>query len=139
MSDKNLIAEDVAIVELSGVIEFYTDDTLQPEEVKEKYPSVLKAIMLGLLVFDEDKKPTYTLKEAVMNASGGVALDKLELRTRIVASEQKKLAQGLDMKKNQLEYIQKCMAYLIKQPVAMLDKLGRFDEKVIDQLTTFFL
>jgi hypothetical protein len=133
------VSEEVALEEVKSFAEYHLDRDLSTEKVKEDYPDVIRAVQRGLLTFDEDQVPKLTLKEPVKGESGAVALDSVSFKTRIVASEQQKLAKGVDMKNDTFALINKFRAYFIGQPVLMLDKLGKTDYKVVDQLTSVFL
>ncbi len=134
------VAEEVAIEELKVFAEYHLEKTINDEKLNEDYPDVLEAIKLGLLTFDDEQVPTYTLKKSIMTDNGSLALDKITFVTRIRSSEKEKLAKGIDLKNDSFKLINKLKAHLTGQPVAMLDKFpSKFDERVIDQLSSVFM
>lgn len=138
MKIENKVAEEVAIEEVKEFAEFHLDKELDLEKVKEDYPDVVLAVQRGMLTFSEGKVPVLKLKDPVKTESGGIALDTITFKTRIVASKQAELAKGIDLKSDSFVYLNRMRGFYISQPVAMLDKLGKFDFKVIDQITSVF-
>jgi hypothetical protein len=132
------VAESIAVVEVKQFVEFHLEKTIDIDKVIEDYPEIILAVQLGLMVFNDDQVPTYTLKTPIKTVTNEIAVQKVTFQTRIIASKQAELGKGIDMKKDMLTYINKMRAYYIGQPVAMLDKLGKFDFKVIDQTVSVF-
>ena len=138
MKDK-AISKDVALVELEQFVNCYVKKPVPFNELEETYPDVLEAIMEGLLVFDENKTPTYKLKHPIKGEeSGNVVLDSLTFRTRIKPSTKADLAKGLFLQTDVLNYQLRVTSYVIDQPIAMLDKLSSFDYDVATQVSTVF-
>lgn len=133
-----VVAEEIAIQELTDVVEEHTDEVVEPEDIKETYPAALKAIKLGLLTFTDDKTPILKLKSPVMSEAGNVSLDEIKFRTRILTTDKERLSKGVDLKKEPLLYGYKVMSFIIGQPKAMLDKLSKFDYKVVEQMCSLF-
>lgn len=138
MKQEFKVAEDVAIKDVKDFVDEINDTDLDLEEVKEKYPKILKAVMLGLLVLG-DEPLTYELREPIKNPAGETTVTELTIRTRILPDNQKSLVKGLNMKTDKFEFGLRSMAYIIGQPVAMLSKFGRNDYKLIEELTELFL
>lgn len=137
---ENKIATEMAIKEVRDFVETYDDGKRKEDwQIENDYPQLLRAVELGLLVFDDKKKPTLTLKEPIMNDDNEVSVDVITFRTRIKPTQLAEVMKGVDLSKNQLEYSLRCIAYLTGQAKGMLDKLGKFDYKVIDQVSTVFL
>ncbi|MBB6236491.1 hypothetical protein HDC90_001103 [Pedobacter sp. AK013] len=134
-----VIEENLAIVEVSEFVNQFKIKPCEEQEVKDLYPEVILAVQFGLMVLKTKEKPEFKLKEPVKNLENEVSLDSVSFKTRIVASEQRKLSAGLDLKKEPLLFGHKCMAYIIGQPLIMLDKFCPFDYKVIEQMSTLFL
>lgn len=139
METEYKVAEDVAIADVKAFVEYHLEKNVPEEKVTDDYPDIIEAVKLGLLVFGEDQTPTLTLKRPVKNAEGGIALGSVVFKTRLLVSDQERMAKGVDYALDRLKLINRFRAFFISQPVAMLDKLGKFDFKVIDQLSTVFM
>lgn len=133
------ITKELAVAELKDIIEYYSAEDIDEESVEKNYNHAVKAVMLGLLTFDEDRVPSYQLKEAIKSESGIEMLSHIDFITRITIQEKKRLVKGLDTRKDGFELGIRCFAYVIKQPANMLDKFGRFDYKVIEQMAGLFM
>lgn len=106
-------------------------------EVDSKYPNLVHALRSGLLVIDENKNPVYTLKKPI--GEGELGISKVEFKTRIKPLDSANISKGLDISKNQMEYILRCYCYLTGLPKNALDNLSKYDYKVIEQICTLFL
>jgi hypothetical protein len=106
--------------------------------LKETYPDVLEAIVDGYLSFDEDGLPILKLKQPIKSESGNVVLSEVTFKTRIKPTALASIAKGIDLKNDALTLQLKMISYIIDQPVAMLDKFGRYDYDVINQVSTVF-
>lgn len=137
--DEYVISEEIAIQELQEFVEKWDDKKKKDWEIQNDYPQVLIAIRKGLLVIGEDKKPVFTLQNPIKTDEGSIALDVINFRTRIRPQQLSDIMKGLDISKNQIEYTLRCFAFLTGQSIAMLNKLEKFDYKVIDQISTVFL
>ncbi|OOQ57121.1 hypothetical protein [Mucilaginibacter pedocola] len=136
-----VVAEEVAVEELKDFIEEITVEEITAEEVLSSYPQVVKAIRFGLLLLngdDSSKKPEYTLREPILTETGGVAYAKLDINTRITFNEKKRLAKGLK-KGDDIEIGGRLLAHSTGLTTSLLDKLSRFDFKVLEQLFTVFV
>jgi hypothetical protein len=139
MKDKT-ISKEVALVELEKVVNWFVKKPVPVEELEETYPDVLEAIMDGLLVFNTDNVPTYKLKNPIKGEeSGSVVLDSLTFKTRIKPTDQRKIAFGIDFKKDPIGFQHKAIAYLTSQPELMIDNYSRYDLDVIQQVSTLFM
>ena len=138
MENQYKIAEDVAITEVKVFVDDITDEDINLEEVKDKYPKLTKAVMLGLIALGEIPL-TYELKEPIKNPAGDITVSQLNIKTRILPDDQKRLVKGLNMKTDKFEFGLRCMAFIVDQPTAMLNKFGRFDYKLIEELSELFL
>jgi len=132
------VSEEVAIADVKQYVDGITDKDLKLDEVRDTYPRLVKAVMLGLVVLEDDEPPVYTLKEPVKNPAGETTITEIKFKSRISVSDLKSMGKGLDMKKDSIEFGIRCMAHLVDQPVAILDKLGRFDYKFIEEITPLF-
>lgn len=138
MKDK-VISKDVALVELEKVVNWFVKKPVPVEELEETYPDVLEAIMDGLLVFDADNVPTYKLKNPIKGESGGVVLESLTFKTRIKPTDQRKIAYGIDFKKDPIGFQHKAIAHLTSQSELMIDNYSRYDLDVVQQVSTLFM
>lgn len=133
------VTEEVAVRDMADFVEYHTDKELDEESIKETYPQAVKAIKLGLLTFDDAHDAFYTLREPVKNPSGDeVILESVKFRTRLTTADEQRLFKGLDPKKDAVLIGHKTMSFIIGQPVAMLDRLSKFDKKAIEQVSTLF-
>lgn len=131
--------KEVAVKELQGFVEKWDDRKKEDFEIESDYPHLIKAMQSGHLVIDENKKPVFTLKYPIKTDEGGDGLSVIDFRTRIKPDDLANITKGLDIGKNQVEYSLRCMAYLTKQPKGILNKLEKFDFKVVEQISTIFL
>lgn len=138
--EKNVISEELAIRELT---DFYNHHSLiekQENEVKEELNIALIAVQNGLLKFDADLVPVYTLKNPVLNDEKEVSMSDINFVTRILPRDHVRLSKGLSIQKDSMEYMQKCIAHLASLPTpAYLNKFSKFDYTVIQQLATVFM
>lgn len=136
---EEVVSKEIAVQELQSFVEKWDDKKKEDWQIEQDYPDVLKAMQLGLLVLDKDLKPKYTLRYPILTDEQNVALGEVEFRTRIRPQQLSDIMKGLDIGKNQIEYTLRCFSFLTQQPKAMIDKLEKFDYKVIDQISTVFL
>lgn len=136
---KNKVPTEVATKEIQDFVYENMDVKKQDFEIAQDYPQMLKAVEQGYLTFDDKHHPVLTLKEPIKNDEDIVTLSEVKFRNRIKPSQLKEIMKGLDISKNQIEYLHRQLAYITFQPVAMLDKFSKFDYKVIDQIATVFL
>lgn len=138
MKDK-AISKDVALLDLENFVNSFVKKPVPKDQLEETYPDVLEAIMDGLLTFDEKQVPTFKIKHPIKGEeSGNVVLDTLTFKTRIKPSTKADLAKGLFLQTDVLNYQLRVTAYVIDQPIAMLDKLSSFDYDVATQVATVF-
>jgi hypothetical protein len=134
-----VISEEIAEKEL---IDFYNHYALIPgedTEILDELEVAKIALMKGLLQFDDDKVPTYTLKDPLKNEAGEETLSKIVFKTRIFPNEHVRLSKGLNIQKQTMEYALRCQAHLADLPsVSYLNKLSKFDYTVVQQIGTVF-
>ncbi|HMI03726.1 MAG TPA: hypothetical protein VK541_14680 [Pedobacter sp.] len=138
LEPKYAVAEEIALNEVMDFVLKYNRKTKDHEELKDKYPDVIEFVKLGLLNL-ESGKPVLKLTNPIKTDEDGVAIETLNFKTRILASEQRRIASGVNLSKDAVLYLHKSMAHLIGQPLAMLDKFDQEDIKVIEQLCTLFI
>jgi len=134
----DVINKEVAITEMQSFVERWTYEKPERWKVEEDYPQVLKAIEKGILVFDEDSQPIYTLAFPIKTDEGNDAVSKIEFRTRIKPTDLANITKGLNVAKQQVEYTLRCLSYITGQNRVMLDKFDKFDYKAIEQISTVF-
>ena len=105
----------------------------EDDAVIEKYPNIVSALQAGLLVIDEKKNPVYTLRDSIEG------VDNIVFKTRVKPMEASAISKGLEISKNQYEYILRCVAHLTQQPKGVINNLSKYDFKVIEQICTLFL
>lgn len=134
-----VIPQEVAIAEVKSFVEYHLDKKVTNEDIENGYEETVRAVMRGLLNISEAKSPILTLKEPIKDEDGAIAHDSIPFITRIKPTTMASLQRGIDLTKEQLKYVNVMTAYLTQiGSVAMLDKLGKFDYKVIQQVTGLF-
>ena len=137
--NKSVISEELALVELSKFVDMWVDGTVEESELKESYPSIFDAICKGNLVFNDDLEPVYELINPIKNDDGAVSISTVNFKTRITPTNQARLAKGIDIKNDQIQFMLVCIAHIIGQPIAMLDKFSKKDYIAIRELSTVFM
>lgn len=137
---KEVLSLEASLKELKKFLGIWKDDeTFDDDKMQKDYPDILKALQVGLLIFEGDKMvPKYILAEAVTSESGAVVLSEVSFKTRVKPSTQADLADGLKLETQTLKYALRLMAFIIGQPVAMIDNLNRKDYSVIQQVSSVF-
>lgn len=138
MKNKTVISKEIALNDLEVFVNKFVKKPVAKEELEETYPDVLDAIMDGYLSFDEAGLPVLKLKDPIKNESGDVAVSEIKFRTRIKPTVLADLAKGLNPQKEVFTLQLRMTAYIIDQPVQMLDKFERYDYDVINQVATVF-
>ena len=139
---ESVISTEVALKEINDFLYIYTFKDKTDKEIEEDYPQLITAIEKGMLVFDSDNemKPTFTLLNPILTDDGSVDIDKIVFRTRMKASDNARMMRGLEMSKNQGDYVNRCYGYFAGfSSKNYLDKLSRFDQKVVEQISAVFL
>lgn len=135
---KAVISKEVALNDLESFINRFVKKPVAKEELEDTYPDVLDAIMDGYLSFDDSKLPTLKLKDPIKLEDGSIHISEIKFRTRIKPTTLADLAKGLHPQKEVFTLQLRMTAYIIDQPVAMLDKFERYDYDVINQVATVF-
>lgn len=138
LKESDKIAESVAIEEIKKFVDKYTYEEKSNDEIKEDYPQLLRAIKKGLLIFDEDSVPVYTLAFPLKNDEGEDSVKQVNFKTRIKPTDLARITKGLNVQKQQMQFSLKCLSHIIGEPIAMLDRFEKFDYKVIEQVSTVF-
>ncbi|MDT0647474.1 hypothetical protein RM545_12300 [Zunongwangia sp. F260] len=134
------ITEEVALPELRDFLNRHIVGTpLQDEDIKEDHVPLLRATMEGLLTLSGEKIK-YKLAEPIMSEDGTtVILEEVDFKTRIRPNELANLSKGLNLSKDSFQYALKCTSFIISQPQGYLNKMGKFDYTVIQQLSAAFM
>ena len=135
---KTVISKEVALNDLETFINRFVKKPAPKEELEETYPDVLEAIMDGFLSFKEDGVPVLKLKDPIKLEDGSILIPEINFRTRIKPTTLADLAKGLHPQKEVFTLQLRMTAYIIDQPVSMLDKFERYDYDVINQVSTVF-
>jgi len=133
-----VISKEVALNDLESFINKFVKKPVPREELEDTYPDVLDAIMDGYLSFGADGVPVLKLKAPIKNEAGDVSVPEINFRTRIKPTTLADLAKGLHPQKEVFTLQLRMTAYIIDQPVAMLDRFERYDYDVINQVATVF-
>lgn len=136
---KTAVSKEVALTELEQFVNRFVKKPVAKEEMEETYPDILEAIMDGFLSFDGTGLPVLKLKDPIkFKDSDDVHISEINFRTRIKPTTLADLAKGLHPQKEVFTLQLRMTAYIIDQPVAMLDKFERYDYDVINQVATVF-
>lgn len=137
LQQDDVMSKDVAVTEIQAFVEKWTDMPIEDWKVDDEFPNLLRAIQKGLVVF-KDGKPTQTLAYPLISDEGNFNVTEIEFKTRIKPSTLSAITKGLNIAKQQMEYQNRCLANITGQGTAILDKLEKFDYKVIEQISSVF-
>ncbi len=132
------ISEEVAVQDVLEFVSKYNRKIKDVDKVLELYPDTVEAVRLGNLDLTGDL-PILTLMEPVVNSDGDIVIDKVQFKTRMKPSDHRRVGKGIDVSKEHLLFGHRCIAFIIDQEVAMLDKIEREDYKIIDQFSSLFI
>lgn len=138
MSTKKVISKEIALKEVETLINRFVKKPVAFDQIEETYPDVLDAIMDGYLSFDADGVPVLKLKYPIKSESGDVMISEINFKTRIKPTALANIGKGIDLQKDQLSLQLRMVAYIIEQPVVVLDKFERYDYDVISQISAVF-
>ena len=136
---KNLINEDLAIKSVHDFLSKFQKKPIAIDKVKEEYPDTVEYVKKGFIVFDESQKPTLNLQEPLKNDKGDVTLSKIEFKTRIKPTAKADLADGLDLQKQSAKFSLRLIAYIIAQPIVLLDRFMMEDYDAIQEIAAVFM
>ncbi len=133
------IAEELAVDEVLGFAENFVIAPITAAQVLDRYPQVVLAVQMGLLVFN-GKIATLTLLDPLLNTDGGVYLSEVTcIKPRVTYLDRKDLSKGLDPDKDVMEIAMKIVSFVIGKVLAEVNKLGKFDYTTLEQLATLFV
>lgn len=137
--NKTVISEDVAVNEVLDFINSYSRKPIDASVAKEKHELLVEAVMSGNLVFDENKKPVYTLVYPITSESKEIVRSTVEFKTRIKPTTRADLAKGIDLQKDQANFSLKVISYIIGSTVKELDLFEPIDYDVISEISAVFM
>lgn len=133
------VAEEVAVGEVKEFIEYHLDEEIEADQVSKDYKEMVKAVMRGNLNLEDKDAPSLILLKPIKFESGAIDTGEVKFLTRVTKSQLAAMAKGMDLQKDALSFANKITAYIIQQPsVPMLDKYGKGDIKIIDQMVGLF-
>lgn len=132
------VSEEVAVNDVLEFVSKYNKKVKDGDKVLDLYPDVVDAVRLGNLDLSKDL-PQLKLIDPIKNTDGDVVLDVVTFKTRMKPSDHRRVAKGIDVSKDQLLFGHRCIAFIIDQEVAMLDKIEKDDYRVCDQLSNLFI
>lgn len=148
MKKDQTIGRDVAVQELNRYYdalevpeEDRVDIDLENEEKESDDPmreKVLKAIMAGRVIVEDDGKLTYTLKHPLKKESGDIVLEKLTFKLRYREHELEGNMRGVDPKCF-LPMTRAYIATLTGVSKSLLGKLYNADSTVLQAIYTLFM
>jgi len=138
LSKEDVMVKDIAIIEVQKFVEKWTYEKPEEWEVEETYPQLLKAVQKGLLIFDKEYKPTFTLAFPIKSEGENFNVETITFRTRIKPNDLSNISKGLNLAKQQVEHVLRCIAYIIGESKGIINKFEKFDYKVIEQVSTVF-
>lgn len=135
-----VVSKDVALDELELFINKWVKRPVSKNKLEKTYPDVLDAIMDGFLSFEEATgMPKYKLKYPIKNDDGNISMSEInDFKTRIKPSALASLAKGLHPSEEVFQLQLNMTAYILNQPVAMIDKFERYDYDVLNQIASVF-
>ncbi len=133
------ISEEIAVKELQEFVEKYNYNEKSESEIIEEYPMVLRAVKEGLLIFDDELKPIYTLKYPLILKDDDLSVKEIKFKTRIKPLELKRIAGNPQVTKNQQFFALKCLEFLTGCSIGEINEFEKYDYQVIEQISTVFL
>jgi hypothetical protein len=137
--DKYKVSEDVAVQEVLEFVSKFNRKVKDTDKVLDLYPDVVEAVRLGNFDLTSREQPQLKLIDPIKNTDGDVVLETVSFRTRMKPSDHRRVSKGIDVAKEQLVFGHRCVAFVIDQEVAMLDKFSKDDYSVIDQFSSLFI
>lgn len=141
-----LIAEEVAIKEIKEFIEYHQDITISTNrasdqfmDIAKDFKEILKAFKRGLLNIEDMDAPVLKLNKPIVSENGNFNTEKIAFRTRITKGTMATLTKGFDVGKNPIGFSNILTAYYAQlDSVSMLEKFGKTDLKIIDEMVSLF-
>lgn len=133
------ISEELVLNEIEKFVDCWVEKPETRNELKDAYPNIFNSISKGLLVLNEDCVPVYTLANPVKNEDGEITKSYVDFKTRITPTNQARIAKGLNIQLDQLQFGLNCISYIIGEPLAMLDKFSKKDFNTIREISSVFM
>ena len=144
MSSKKLTPE-LALQEVTNFLKKHKEKEFRRGKmtesvIQEDYIDVIEALEDGNLVFDENLKPIYTLRNPLYAEAKNKELvkDKVEFRSRIKEADKNLLMDGLDLKKQMGTYTIKYISYMTQLSITEVKELEKEDFDVLNQICSVF-
>lgn len=139
------VSNEIALSEFTKFLQKHKSRELKrgkltQDKIQEDYIDAIEAIEEGALIF-ENGKPIFMLRDVISPPDGedqSLAISKLEFRSRIKPSDKAKLMEGLNPEKQSATFTLRYLAYIIKQPLPVLDKLSQDDYNAVNQVCSVF-
>lgn len=136
LKEKDKISPEVALKMMQDFVERWTYVEEDFSKIEEQYPQALQAIRKGILIFNDKQEPTYTL--AFPLESENDPISQINFKTRIKPLTLSNITKGIDVSKNQVLFTLKCISHLADIKEGDINRLEKFDYKVIEQVCTCF-
>lgn len=139
-TQKKVMSEELAVNELERFINEWVDKPEPKEKLAESYPNILDGLISGNLVLNENNEPIYTLRNPVKSVDGTVIKSEVKFKTRILPTTQESLSKGVDLNKDQVRFMNICIAHISGCTVkAELDLFSKKDFNTIREISTVFI
>lgn len=132
------VNKEVALIDLETFVNKFLKTPVEYDKLEKLYPDVLLAIQDGLVTFDPQGVPVYTLKDPIKPIVGDTPITTINFITRILPLRLATITKGLNLQEDQLMVNAKMTAEIIGQGLGILDKFSRYDYDVITQIATVF-
>lgn len=134
------MSEELALNELEKFINEWVDKPEPKEKLADSYPNILSGLISGNLIFDDKNEPIYTLRNPVLKEDGAVSKSEVKFKTRILPSTQENLSKGIDLSKDQVRFMNICIAHICGCTVkAEIDSFSKKDFNTIREISTVFI
>jgi hypothetical protein len=113
---------------------------LTDEIIESDFIDVIEAVEDGLLVFNENLVPTYTLRQPLHEhfEDAGLIIKEVKFKSRITEAEKALVMDGLDVAKQTGTYVLKTMAHITRLKLADLKVVEKDDFDVLNQICSVF-
>lgn len=137
---KKAMSEEMALNELERFINEWVDKPESKDKLADSYPNILSGLISGNLIIDEKDEPIYTLRNPVKSEDGTIVKSEVKFKTRILPSTQEQLSKGVDLSKDQVRFMNICIAHICGCTVkAEIDLFSKKDFNTIREISTVFI
>lgn len=135
----DVVKKEMAISLLQDFVKHWTHKKPSVNTVEEDYPEVLIALQKGNFTIDTNHIPKHVLVFPIGEKGGKFSIEEIDFKTRIKPTTLADITKGVNITKEQIAFTLRCMAYIAQfESVKLLDKLEKFDYKVLEQTSTIF-